>query len=183
MTASKPTRFPQSATDPMKQMEGAVAAQKENIETVVRAGTSAAARGVEKAVALTKEQMEAATTAGARAFKGYEELLEFGKENVEAVVKASTIVARGLQSLSQSMAGVAQTTIEEQMAAGKAMFAAKSVQEVIELSSSVTKANFEKLMAEGSKITEISTKLAEEAFVPLTHRVTAAVERFFKVAA
>ena len=64
MTASKPTRFPQSATDPMKQMEGAVAAQKENIETVVRAGTSAAARGVEKAVARTKEQMEAATTAG-----------------------------------------------------------------------------------------------------------------------
>ena len=157
--------------DPMRQMEDAVAVQKENIETVVRAGTSAASRGVDKAVSMTKEQVEAAVSAGARAFKGYEEFLEFGKENVEAAVKASTIFARGLQSLSQSMVGVAQASIEGQVAAGKALIAAKSVQEVIELSSTMTKANFERLMAEGGKLTEISTKLAEEAFVPLTHRV------------
>ena len=43
----------------VKQIEDVVAVQKETIESVVKAGAEAATKGVEKAVSLTKEQVEA----------------------------------------------------------------------------------------------------------------------------
>ena len=184
MTAAKTPKVPPlSAPDAVRQMEGVVAVQKETIETVVRAGADAATKGVDKAVSMTKEQVEAAVKAGAVAFKNYEDLLQFGKENVEAVVKSGSIVARGVQDLSHTLVVLAQASIDEQVAASKALIGAKSLKEIIDLSSTMAKTNFDKLMAEGSKLTQISTKLAEEALVPLSSRMSAAVERFFKTAA
>ncbi len=183
MTAAKTTKVPLTPADSVKRIGDVVAVQKETIETVVRASADAATKGVDKAVAMTKEQVDAAVKAGAVAFKNYEEMLQFGKENVEAVVKSGSIVAKGVQDLSHSLVTLAQASIDEQVAAGKALIGAKSIKEVMDLSSSMAKTNFDKLMAEGSKLTQLSTKLAEEAFSPITTRVTAAVERFFKTAA
>lgn len=183
MTAAKTTKVPLTPADFVKRIGDVVAVQKETIETVVRASADAATKGVDKAVAMTKEQVDAAVKAGAVAFKNYEEMLQFGKENVEAVVKSGSIVAKGVQDLSHSLVTLAQASIDEQVAAGKALIGAKSIKEVMDLSSSMAKTNFDKLMAEGSKLTQLSTKLAEEAFSPITTRVTAAVERFFKTAA
>ena len=183
MTTSKSSKASPGPAESMKRIEDVVAVQKESIETVVRAGADAATKGVDKAVALTKEQVEAAVKAGATAFKNYEDLLQFGKENVEAVVQSGSIVAKGVQDLSHSWVVLAQASMDEQVAASKALIGAKSLKEVIDLSSSMAKSNFEKLMAEGTKMTQISTKLAEEAMIPLSSRVSAAVERFFKTAA
>jgi len=182
MTAAKTTKTP-TPTDSVKRIGDVVAVQKETIETVVRASADAATKGVDKAVAMTKEQVDAAVKAGAVAFKKYEDMLQFGKENVEAVVKSGSIVAKGVQDLSHSLVTLAQASMDEQVAAGKALIGAKSIKEVMDLSSSMAKTNFDKLVAEGNKLTQISTKLAEEAFSPLTVRVTAAVEKFFKTAA
>jgi len=54
----------------------------------------------------------------------------------------------------------------------------KSVKEALELQTSFAKASIEKAMSEGSKLTETSLKLAEQAYAPLTARVNAAVETF-----
>ena len=183
MSTTKNTKATFAAADSVKQMEDVVAVQKETIETVVRAGADAATKGVDKAVAMTKEQVEAAVKAGAIAFKNYEDMLQFGRENVEAVVKAGSIVAKGVQDLSHQWIVLAQASIDEQVAVGKALIGAKSIKEVVDLSSTVAKSGFDKLLAEGSKLSQVSSKLAEEALTPLTGRVSAAVEKFFKTAA
>ena len=183
MTTAKSTKASFTAADSVKQMEDVVAVQKETIETVVRAGADAATKGVDKAVAMTKEQVEAAVKAGATVFKNYEDLLQFGRENVEAMVKAGSVVAKGVQDLSHQWVALAQASIDEQVAVGKALIGAKSIKEVVDLSSTVAKTSFDKLLAEGSKFTQVSSKMAEEAISPLTNRVSAAVERFFKTAA
>jgi phasin family protein len=182
MSTAKASK-PSLAADPVKQIEDVVAVQKETIETVVRAGADAATKGVDKVVALTKEQVEAAVKAGATAFKNYEDLLQFSKENVEAVVRSGSIFAKGVQDFSHSLVVLAQTSIDEQVAASKALIGAKSLKEVIDLSSTAAKTNFDKMLAESSKLSQITSKLAEEALVPLSTRVSAAVEKFFKSAA
>ncbi len=53
---------------------------------------------------------------------------------------------------------------------------------MLDLSSAIAKSNFDKLMSESTKLSQVSTKLAEEAFSPLTARVSAAAEKFFKAA-
>ena len=72
---------------------------------------------------------------------------------------------------------------DAQVAASKALIGAKSLKEVVDVSSSVAKTNLDLLVVEGSKLTQISTKLAEQAFDPLSTRVSATVERLIKTAA
>jgi len=190
-TTAKPAAKPAAATpaaatpaaDAVKQIEEVIAVQKETIESVVKAGADVASKSVDKAVSLTKEQVEAAAKAHDSAVKGYEDILTFSKENVDALVKSSSILARGLQDLSKSIFTLTQAQIDESVAASKALASAKTLKEVVELSSSLAKGNFDKLVAEGTKLQQLTAKLAEEAAAPITSRVEAAVARITKTAA
>jgi len=160
-----------------------VAVHKEAIESVVAAGTEVATQTVEKAVALTKENVDAAVKVGSTAFKGYEDVLQFNKENVEALVASGNILARGIQDLSKSLVALTQESLEETVSVSKALLAAKTLKEVIDLSSSLAKTNFDKLVSEGTRLSSLSTKLAEDTLAPINSRVDAAVERLVKIAA
>ncbi len=170
------------AADTVKQIEEAVAVHKETIESVVKAGADVASKGVDKAVSLTKEQVDAAVKAGNAAFKGYEDVLQYSKANVDAFVQASTILARGVQEISKELVSLAQAQIEDSVGVSKALLGAKTLKEVIDLSSSVAKTNFDKLVAEGAKLNQLTTKLAEEAYAPINQRVEATVSQISKAA-
>ena len=88
MTATKKAA-PKAAVKATETVEAAVAAGKETVETVVKASTEAATKGVEKAVAVSQEQVAAAVKAGSDAFKNYEDVIAFGKENVDALLLAN----------------------------------------------------------------------------------------------
>ena len=169
--------------DPASQVGNAIAVQKETIETVVKAGTEAAVKSVDKAVSLSKEQVDAAMRAGAVAVKGVEDLVRFGRDNVDAWVASGSIVARGFQDISKSFVAFAQESFEESVAAGKAIASAKTLKDVFDLSSSLAKTNYDRLVSEGSHFSQVTTKLAQDAFTPLRARVSAAVEQFTKPAA
>jgi phasin family protein len=166
-----------------KQIEDAVAVSKAAIDTVVKAGSEAAGKGYEQAVAMTKEQVEAAVKAGTVVFKGYEDVVQFGKDNLDAFVKSSTIVAKGWQDLSKSVFGLAQESVEDAVAASKALLGAKTIKELIDVQSGLAKTSFDKMVAESSRLSEVGVKLAEQAIAPINTRVTAAVEKLVKSAA
>lgn len=170
------------AADAVKQIQDAVAAQQATIDSVVKAGSDAAGQNVDKAVAFTRDQVEAAVKAGADAFKGYEDILQFGKDNVDALVKSSTVFVRGFQELSRSFVSLTQGSIEEHVTASKALLGAKTLKEVIDLSSGLAKSNLDKLVTESTKYGQLTTKLAEEALAPISGRVDAAVQKLTKTA-
>jgi phasin family protein len=113
-----------------------------------------------------------------RTMKTAEQFVSFGQGNLEAFIKSSQVLATGLTDLSKHMAAHAQSAMDETAATMKAMTGVKSVKEAIELQTAFTKSYFEKTVAETSKLTEHSIKLAEAAYAPITARVTAAVETF-----
>ena len=189
----KPTATPAAApvaaavvapvAEAVKQIEEAVAVHKETIESVVKASADVASQSVDKAVSITKDHVDAAAKAHSAAFQGYEDILSFSKDNLDALVKSSSILARGLQDLSKSIVSLTQAQIDESVAASKALASAKTLKEVIDLSSSLAKTNFDKLVAESTKLQQLTTKLAEEATAPINSRVEAAVARVSKTAA
>src|SRR3970282_1719739 len=91
MTTAKKITTAKAAHQPV---EAALAAGKETIETVVKAGAEAASKGVERAVAARRETVTAAVKAGTEAFKSYEDIVSFGKDNVDAVVKTNAILVK-----------------------------------------------------------------------------------------
>lgn len=107
---------------------------------------------------------------------------EFAKGNVEALVESGKILASGLQELGTSVATESRTALETLTAEAKELAAVKSPTEFFQLQSSLLRKHFDAMVAQTSKNTEAVMKLANEAFTPLSTRVTLAVEKVSKAA-
>lgn len=168
------------AAQATKQVEAAVAAGKESLEQAVKAGTDAAQQNYEKAVAVTREQVEAAAKASSDAFKSYEDIVSFQKDNLDAVVKSSDILVKGLQEMNKAIMGLAKASMEESVATTKKLMACKDPKEAFALQSSLAKASYEKTVSESKKISDMSVKLAESVAAPINSRLTVTVEKLSK---
>jgi len=115
-------------------------------------------------------------------FKGYEDFAAFGKANLEAFVQANKLFTSGIETLSKEVVSLAQSSLESSTAATKAMFAAKTIKDVVELQTDFAKTSFEKLVANSTKIGEMTVKLATDSAAPIGARVTAASEKALKKA-
>jgi phasin family protein len=143
--------------------------------TNIKDGVAKATAGFEVTQTKLKEGME-------KAMKTAEELVAFNQGNVEAIVKSSQIWASGVQDLSKHFVAAAKASLDEGMAAFKALTTAKSLRDAIELQTSFARSALEKTMAESGKLTDASIKLTEQTLAPITARVTVAVEKFAKAA-
>ncbi|WP_448191221.1 phasin family protein [Azospirillum sp. sgz301742] len=127
-----------------------------------------------------KTQQEQIQKASAQLLKSYEELNALTKSNVDAVVQSSTIVAKGAEQAGKQVAAFTQASLEQSVATGKAVLAVKSIRELVELQNSYVKQSFDALVAETTKLQELSVKVANEALAPLNARVNLAVEKIAK---
>lgn len=171
MTQAKKTTAANTATGTSTAAK--TAADTKQIEEVVQVGK----QSVEQAVAATKEQVEKASTA---ALKGYDEAAEVNKASMDAYVKCTNIMAKGFEDLGKAYFAFAQTAAESNVAAAKKLMAAKTINDVVDIQSEVARANFDKMVAESTKMSEMSVKVANEAFEPLQAQFTAVVEKFSK---
>lgn len=163
-----------------KTIENAVAAGKETVESMLKAGSQATQKNLDQAMTMAKEQVEKASTAF---FKSYDELTVFNKENVEAVVRAGSIYAKGVEELSRAMVTLTQAQVESVAAATKAIFGCTTLQQIVDLNTDLAKTSFDKAVLESSKLSEMTVKVANEALEPIQARVNVAVEKFVKPAA
>jgi phasin family protein len=178
--ATPKTKAPFGNGDAPKIAETTLFASKDSVENFMKAGVDATQKGLEQAVQLAKENVEKASTAF---FKGYDEFSVYSKGNVEAVVKASTIYARGLEDLGKTVMAMTQAQLEASVAATKAVLGCTSLRQMVDLQTDLARSHFDKFVADGSKLSEISLKVANETLEPLQARVNVAVEKFTKPAA
>lgn len=126
-----------------------------------------------------KAQVEKAS---AQTMKAYEDAAKFNKENLDAFVVASTTYAKGVESVSKSWAAFAQETFEASANVAKAILGAKTLKEAVDLQTDFAKTTFDKFVAEGTKVSEASIKVTNEALEPINARVNVAVEKMLKPA-
>ena len=141
------------------------------------AGVEAAQKNYDRLFGATKEQVEKAS---ATAFKTYEDLSKFSKENLDAYVAAGTTVAKGFETIGRAWVNFAQETFEAGAQVAKALLSAKTLREAVDVQTDFAKTTFDKLVAEGTKVSEISVKVTNEAAEPINARVNATIEKFLK---
>ncbi len=107
---------------------------------------------------------------------------EFAKGNVEAAVESGKILAAGLKDMGTEVVAEGKSAFETATADVKSLAAVKTPTEFFQLQTSLMKRNFEAAVAYSAKSTEAMTKLANDAFAPLSGRVTLAVEKVSKAA-
>lgn len=162
---------------PAQPLESVVEAGKQTVENAVKVSTEVASKNYEKALAAAQEQLEKAATA---AFQSYDELTALGKDNIDAVVKASTVLVKGFETLGKEVASYSQASVEKSVANTQALFSVKTLRELLELQSELTKQALDSWLEEGTKLGELSVKASNEAFEPIQKQVNIAVERFLK---
>ena len=106
--------------------------------------------------------------------KGVEEATQFGQENVEAVVQSGKVFAKAAEEMNAEIVAFSKKSYQDGMAAAKELSSAKSVTEFFEKQTSFAKTSFEAYVAEATKLNEMYTAAAKDAFAPLNARFTAA---------
>jgi phasin family protein len=157
--------------------EGAVETGKETFDLFVKTGTEAAQKGYEQAVQMTQDQVAKANSAF---IKGYEDIQGFSKENISALVEAGTIFAKGAEAISKQVMALTQSSMQSSVGAAKAMLGCKTLREAIDLQADYARSNFDAMVAEGTKLGEMSFKVATDAIAPIQARVNLAVEKMAK---
>jgi len=157
----------------LKQVEQAVTAGKQTVDKAVKAS----AQSYEQAFNMTKDQMEKASKSFV---KGYDDLTEMTQKNVEAFVKAGNLWAKGAETIGKAYFNLAQVSAEAGVEAAQAMFAAKTLKDVVDVQTSYTKASIDTMVAEGKKINDMTMKVANEAFEPIQVQVNETVSKVLK---
>ena len=106
------------------------------------------------------------------------ELADLARANVEALVEAGRVASEGARSIGQDVVASSREGVEQAADAIRSLAEAKSPTEYMQRQSELARAQFDRAVAETSKLTESLVKLAGEAFQPLSNRATANAERF-----
>ena len=144
---------------------------KKQTETAMAQGKAA----VEQFQTKTREAMEKST-------KAAEELNSFTRENVEALVESGKIAAKGFETMTQSALELAKKNGEAATTAFKSFSSAKSANELLQLQSDFARSQFDKFVADSSKMTEAFVKLSTDMFEPISSRFAVAADKFKTVA-
>jgi hypothetical protein len=116
-------------------------------------------------------------------FKGYDTLIAFGQSNIDALIQANQVFAKAMEEMGKEIAALAQAELERVAAASREALAAKSVEEVLKVQTDFATASLKRLLATSTKLGELNVKLATDTVVPITTKVTTALEKVTKRAA
>ena len=136
----------------------------------------------EKATEFFADVREKATEAAEKGKKLAADAVEFNKANVEAMIEAGKIVAKGAQDMGKTNIEYAKKNFEELQAAVKEVTAVKSPTDFVKLQGELARKGFDTAVAQGSKNTEALVKLANDMFQPISNRFAVAADLFKKAA-
>ncbi|HVX57948.1 MAG TPA: TIGR01841 family phasin [Candidatus Saccharimonadales bacterium] len=131
----------------------------------------------EKATATAESALEsgaaAMKTGLEKALKSYDAFVGYGKDTAEAVTKSATTAGKGIESINNEIYSFSKQSIEDTVAATKAVMGSKSVHEAFEFQTDFAKSAFESYVAEVSKLSELATVATKDSFAPFKGRVQA----------
>ena len=131
----------------------------------------------DKAQAMFGDASARFKTAIEKANKMGEEMVDFAKGNVEAVMASARVAARAGESLGQDAADYGKKSFESATAAFKSFASVKSPTELFQLQSEFAKASFDSAVAEASRLSESMLKFAGDIAQPLSTRYALAAEK------
>ncbi len=97
----------------------------------------------------------------------FDEFQKFGKEQLEAASTAAASLAKAFQTIAAETTDYSKKSIESNSAYVEKLLGAKSLDNAIEIQSEYAKSAYEGFVAQATKLGELYTHLAKEAFKPV----------------
>ncbi len=103
---------------------------------------------------------------GRHMVKNFEDLQAVGKENVDATLKSFGALSKSGQAIAVELADYSHKAVQAGSAALEKLFGVKSLDKAIEVQTEYAKTAYEGFVAEATKLGELYTDLAKEAYKP-----------------
>jgi len=97
-------------------------------------------------------------------------VVEFNKANYEAVVAAGNVAVKVVQTANAEFIESTKKAVEKNVADVKALFAAKTPADFLELQASIFKNRYDEFVAESTRVNEVVTNRTSEVVEPLKAR-------------
>lgn len=173
MATKKPTKkktAPKKAASNVKKLNKAaktVSAKASAPAEATRKITVNTANKVEKLAMNTNKQFEKFT----------QDAANIGQEQVEALVKSSSIFAKGMEDILKTCMDIAQTSGQKSQDAAKTIMSCKTLNEFTEAQSKLAQASFDEFMTTATKLSEMSIKVATESLEPINDQMGKAMKK------
>jgi hypothetical protein len=104
---------------------------------------------------------------GKTMMQAFEDFQKFGKDNLDLAVKAFGAQQKGVQAIATEVADYSKKAIEAGSATFEKLAGVKTLDKAIEIQSDYAKSAYEGYVAHATKVGELVTELAKEAFKPI----------------
>lgn len=107
-------------------------------------------------------------------FKNLEDMQKFGKDQMEAATAASATFTKSVQQIATEVTDYSKKSLEASTAAMEKLIGAKSPDVAFQVQSDFMKSAYEAFVAQATKMGELYTNLAKDAFKPVETAVAKA---------
>jgi hypothetical protein len=97
----------------------------------------------------------------------FEEIQKYGKEQFDAATAATTTFTKTLQAIATETADYSKKSFESSSAFVEKLLGAKSYESAIQIQTDYWKGSYAAFVAEATKLSEMYSSLAKEAFKPI----------------
>ena len=98
--------------------------------------------------------------------KNFENMQQFGKENLDHAMKSFGVASKSFQAIATEVVDYSKRSFEEGTAALEKLMSAKSIEKAVEVQTDYVRSSYESFVAEATKLGELYTDLAKEAYKP-----------------
>ncbi len=132
----------------------------------------------------TNKTMEAFMMNGNKEFeKLAQSAQEAGQEQMEALMKSSTILAKGMEDIFQTCLEIAQESGAKNQEAAKALMGCKTLDEFTQAQNKLAQVSFDDFMSGATKVSEMGVKLYTESFAPINDQLGKSIKKAAQAAA
>lgn len=100
-----------------------------------------------------------------------------GQAQMDALVKSSTIFAKGMEDIIKICMDIAQDAGEKSQTAAKTLMACKTLNEFTDVQTKLAQSSFDECMTNATKISEKAVKLCSEAMEPINDQMGKSIKR------
>jgi len=104
-------------------------------------------------------------------------------DTMNAALQSMSIMTKGCGDLCDSMSSLMQKSMEQSMKVSQTMMSGTSVGDLMNPQNNMMKSSFDNLMGEMTNISQLSTRIAQEAAEPMKKQMTETMSKMSKMKA
>lgn len=105
------------------------------------------------------------------------------RDTVNATLQSVSIMTKGCSELCDSLSTLVQKQIEQSVKITQSLSSTTNVNDLVNTQNNMLKSSFDSIMSDMNNISQLSTRIAQQAAEPVTKQVNATISKISKVKA